>query len=275
VGGRLSRPAAARGAPSGPRPGVPRAAPPPTRAARPLGADAPARMGAPDAAAAAAAAASAGGVQLVITGFGSFHGVASNPTQRLVGWLQEQYGCAAAAHGAAQSAPPPRALRSGHIHSCTVLKVSARAVGEYLTRQLEELKAAGAAACARAAGAPGAAAACAPTVVLLLHFGVDVHVSAPEGGGRVAVAAAGRVLWFLPVWAIAHVCGPSRRQDACPHERPTDTPSSPPPTPSARGSTSRRAPSTTPPSARPTRTAGSPTAARSRPARARRSTPRC
>jgi hypothetical protein len=123
-------------------------------------------------------------VHVVITGFGSFHGVASNPTQRLVGWLQQQYAhggavCPAQRAESASGArgartPPPRALRRGAIHSCTVLKVSARAVGAYLTQQLDELKARGAAACA--ARAPGAA--CGPTVILLLHFGVDVHVSA-------------------------------------------------------------------------------------------------
>ncbi|KAI8466138.1 MAG: hypothetical protein J3K34DRAFT_69742 [Monoraphidium minutum] len=126
-------------------------------------------------------------VEVVVTGFGSFAFVPSNPTSRIVGWLQEQYGVGAAGSasgsegscgdgdGACGGAPPPRRLRHGRIHSCTVLKVSARAVNAYLTRQLEELKRRSADACADACGACAAGACCGPPVVLLLHFGVDVH----------------------------------------------------------------------------------------------------
>jgi len=120
-------------------------------------------------------------VSVIVTGFGSFHGVPSNPTQRIVGWLQQQYvgdGPVAAAGvsgngGAGRSHPPaPRALRLAQVHSCTILKVSARAVNTYLTKQLEDLKQRGLVACAEGTGSCHQ-----PTVVLLLHFGVDVHVS--------------------------------------------------------------------------------------------------
>ena len=122
-------------------------------------------------------------VEVVISGFGSFHNVPANPTARVVSWLQQQYG---AGGPGAPHAPPPRALRHGRIHSCTILKASARAVNAYLVQQLEELKRRGVAACA--AGA--AAAAGGPPVVLLLHFGADVHVSsfcAAALCGRVAM----------------------------------------------------------------------------------------
>lgn len=109
-------------------------------------------------------------VQVIVTGFGSFHGVPSNPTQRVVSWLQQQY-----VPGAAQTdAAAPRQLRHGRIHRCTILKVSARAVNTYLTSQLEELKQLGIAACGgQQADVDGGEA----PVLLLLHFGVDVHVS--------------------------------------------------------------------------------------------------
>jgi hypothetical protein len=110
-------------------------------------------------------------VQVVVTGFGSFNGVAANPTQRIVGWLQQRY-CVGSGDSAAH--PAARSLRHGRIHSCTILKVSARAVNAYLIQQLEELKQRGLAACASSRGPEAACSQ--PTVVLLLHFGVDVQV---------------------------------------------------------------------------------------------------
>jgi len=122
-------------------------------------------------------------VQVIISGFGSFNGVPNNPTQRIVSWLQQQYGVAAApapwaeASAAASAvSPPPRTLRHGRIHSCTILKVSARAVNTYLVQQLEDLKQRSLAACSAGASRDGAC--CGqPSVVLLLHFGADIHVS--------------------------------------------------------------------------------------------------
>ncbi|KAI8462770.1 MAG: Gcd10p family-domain-containing protein [Monoraphidium minutum] len=139
----------------------------------------------------AAAAARAGdeAVHVIVTGFGEFDTVKDNPTARLVAWLAREYGAeggngaaaAAAPGGGGAPAAPRRALRRGRVRSCTVLTVSARAVNEFLSRQLAELTAAAADACgaATARNASGAhaaapAAGCAPPVVLLLHFGVDV-----------------------------------------------------------------------------------------------------
>ena len=48
-------------------------------------------------------------------------------------------------------------------------EVSARAVNDYLTQQLEDLKQRGVAACAEGGS-------CRQPVVLLLHFGVDIRV---------------------------------------------------------------------------------------------------
>jgi hypothetical protein len=119
-------------------------------------------------------------VEVLISGFGSFHGVPSNPTSRLVGWLAGTGAGGGGGGGAgADDAPRPRALRHGRIASCTILKASARAVNEYLIRQLEDLK---------RRGAQGGA----PAVVLLLHFGADTAVSARAASARGAAARGAR-----------------------------------------------------------------------------------
>lgn len=129
-----------------------------------------------------------GSVQVFVTGFGSFHGVPSNPTQRIVSWLHDQY-----VAGGDQGAQARRGLKHGHVARCTILKVSARAVNNYLKQQLEQLNrrsystygcARGcgpASACCSPAGhgggncGSGSSAHEPPAVVLLLHFGADVH----------------------------------------------------------------------------------------------------
>lgn len=108
---------------------------------------------------------------MILSGFGSFAGVASNPSKHLVSYLEQQYAVGSA--GADLSAPERRSLRNGRIVSCTILKASARAVNSYLVRQLEDLKQQGAALARSGSGSDGNGQ---PTVVLLLHFGADVQV---------------------------------------------------------------------------------------------------
>jgi hypothetical protein len=117
-------------------------------------------------------------IHVIITGFGPFDKVTSNPTERLVTWLRQQTDPASApdASVATATATPLRRLRHARIASCTVLTVSARAVTEYLGQQLDELLRRGEAARAARAAAGGGGRVRGAPVVLLLHFGVDIKV---------------------------------------------------------------------------------------------------
>lgn len=109
----------------------------------------------------------------LVTGFGPFCGVQSNPTQSLVQWLKTQQTLHSESVGAATAAakptapgtyPPPQPRYS--IKSLTVLEVSAAAVDAYMLEQSQHLLAE-----ARAAEAAGSR----PRPVVMLHLGVDTQ----------------------------------------------------------------------------------------------------
>lgn len=115
--------------------------------------------------------------RFIITGFGRFCGVAQNPTEQLVNWLQSK-GChtAAGQHDSQQHYC---------ISSLDVLEVSADAVDSFMQKQQEMLVQQHASAPANGEG---------PQPVVLLHFGVDTQV-------RVAQRAAGGLgLAWLGLW---------------------------------------------------------------------------
>lgn len=146
-------------------------------------------------------------VQVIVTGFGSFHGVKLNPTQSLVKWLDMQYchrsaSTSSKGHGSvpehtsisgtslaggeqyhpnscevpqASVHPTPDAITHSnhhiqdcHIRSCTVLPVSAEAVNNYIANREADL-------CNSDSQLHQAL--CHGETVLLLHLGVDVKRS--------------------------------------------------------------------------------------------------
>jgi hypothetical protein len=112
--------------------------------------------------------------RFIITGFGRFCGVAQNPTEQLVGWLQQR------SHTKAETAAPAadnqqeqhsinRAMPEQPycISSLDVLEVSADAVDHFMQKQQEAILQQATAASISTGG---------PQPVVLLHFGVDTKV---------------------------------------------------------------------------------------------------
>jgi hypothetical protein len=126
--------------------------------------------------------------RFIITGFGRFCGVAQNPTEQLVGWLQKR-----SCHTKAGTAPAPDNQQEEHsvnesllekpycISSLDVLEVSADAVDQFMQKQQEAILQQATAASSSAEG---------PQPVVLLHFGVDTQV-----GGRQMIT---------PTWHLHH-----------------------------------------------------------------------
>jgi hypothetical protein len=117
--------------------------------------------------------------RFVITGFGKFCGVASNPTEQLVCWLQQRH-ChtkaaaspavqTALAHHETQHTDKPDPGQAYCISSLDVLEVSADAVDSFMHKQQQALLQQAAAVASSAEG---------PQPVVLLHFGVDTQVCA-------------------------------------------------------------------------------------------------
>lgn len=120
--------------------------------------------------------------RFIITGFGRFCGVAQNPTEQLVGWLQQR-----SCHTkAATAAPTPEFQQHQQpvsrstpeqpycISSLDVLEVSADAVDQFMQKQQEAILQQAAAASSSAEG---------PQPVVLLHFGVDTQVGDRPSSG--------------------------------------------------------------------------------------------
>jgi hypothetical protein len=117
--------------------------------------------------------------RFIITGFGKFCGVASNPTEQLVSWLQQRH-----CHTTAAASPTVQTALGQHetqhtdktepfqvycISSLDVLEVSAGAVDSFMQKQQQALLQQAAAVASSAEG---------PQPVVLLHFGVDTQVCA-------------------------------------------------------------------------------------------------
>lgn len=116
--------------------------------------------------------------KFIITGFGRFCGVANNPTEQLVTWLQQRSCHTTAQAGQGEQQPYC-------ISSLDVLEVSADAVDAFMQQQQEVL--------IKHASLQPSPSVDGPQPVVLLHFGVDTQV----GVGQAVVLA------WCPSW---HMC---------------------------------------------------------------------
>lgn len=116
--------------------------------------------------------------KFIITGFGRFCGVAKNPTEQLVNWLQQRtchtktVATADTQQDPAISTAPGEEQAHYCVSSLDVLEVSADAVDQFMEQQQKKLL-------QQAADSSEG-----PQPVVLLHFGVDTQVSSRQGSNR-------------------------------------------------------------------------------------------